>query len=64
LVSDRDVFTRPFAAALIEACSRRAVTQKQIGEQIALREYQHHRPGGVLGSMGSSIAVDRRTMSS
>jgi hypothetical protein len=37
------VFTGPFAAALNSACSSRRLTQKQIGELIAVHQYHHRR---------------------
>lgn len=41
----REVFTRPFAAALHQACTGRGLTQKQVGELIAARQHEHRRRG-------------------
>jgi hypothetical protein len=44
-MGDREVFTRPFAAALQQACTGRRLTQKRIGELIAQHQHEHRRRG-------------------
>ena len=42
---DHTAFARSFACALDEACRRRGLSQKQLGELIAVRQHERGRPG-------------------
>lgn len=44
-MGDRGVFTRPFAAALHQARTKGRLTQKQIGEQIAVHQHKDRKHG-------------------